>query len=57
MCLRRFFSHLGYFMMKYVLFIVAVISFGGLAGCQPGVSGNAVISDMGGSNGSGGSGY
>ena len=43
--------------MKYVLIIVAMVSLSGLAGCQPSAGGNVVTSDMGGSDGDGGSGY
>ena len=43
--------------MKFVLVIVAIMSLGGLTGCQPNAGGNVVTSDMGGSDGGGGSGY
>lgn len=43
--------------MKYVLVIVAIMSLGGLTGCQPNAGGNVVTSDAGGSDGGSGSGY
>lgn len=44
--------------MKFILVIVAMMSFSGLAACQPGTSGNIATSDMdGGSDGGSGSGY
>ena len=43
--------------MKFVLVIVAIMSLGGLTGCQPNAGGNVVTSDMGGSDGGSGSGY
>ena len=44
--------------MKFILVIVAMMSFSGLAACQPSMSGNVVTSsDMGGSDGGSGSGY
>ena len=42
--------------MKFVLVIVAIMSLGGLTGCQPNSGGNVVTSDMGGSDGGSGSG-
>ena len=43
--------------MKFVLVIVAIMSLGGLTGCQPNAGGNVFTSDMGGSDGDSGSGY
>ena len=43
--------------MKFVLVIVAIMSLGGLTGCQPNAGRNVVTSDMGGSDGGSGSGY
>ena len=44
--------------MKFVLVIVAMMSFSGLAACQPSTSGNVVTSsDMGGSDDGSGSKY
>ena len=44
--------------MKFILVIVAMMSFSGLAACQPGTSGNVVTSsDMGGSDDGSGSKY
>lgn len=45
--------------MRYVLIIVAIMSFGGLTACQPNPGGNVVTTDMGGGGGSdgGSSGY
>ena len=51
------FSKLEISNMKFVLVIVAIMSLGGLTGCQPNAGGNVVTSDMGGSDGGSGSGY
>ena len=51
------FSKLEISNMKFVLVIVAIMSLGGLTGCQPNSGGNVVTSDMGGSDGGSGSGY
>ena len=54
---RPLFSKLEIPNMKFVLVIVAIMSLGGLTGCQPNSGGNVVTSDMGGSDGGSGSGY
>ena len=43
--------------MKFVLILVAIMSLGGLTGCQPNAGRNVVTSDMGVSDGGSGSGY
>ena len=54
---RNIVCNVGVLNMKFVLIIVAIMSLGGLTGCQPDTGRNVVTSDMGEGGGGSGGGY